>query len=86
MCGSFGLRFAEPERTFYAALWPSGMPRAGNLYTRLDLLSRPLELDCVPAALGDNGDDAAVGAIELRPRLHPVDADALPCSERLPSC
>ena len=50
----------------------------------LDMLSRPLELDCVPTALGDDGDDAAVGAVQLRPRLHPVDADALPCSERLP--
>ena len=50
---------------------------------RLDMLSRPLELDCVPTALGDDGDDAAVGAVQLRPRLQPVDANALPCSERL---
>ena len=50
------------------------------------MLSRPLELDCVPAALDVEGGDAAVGAVQLRPRLHPVDADALPWSERLPGC
>eukprot|EP00964_Phaeocystis_antarctica_P139408 scaffold104192_cov63-Phaeocystis_antarctica.AAC.9 len=47
------------------------------------MLSRPLELDCVPAALGLEGDDAAVGVIELRPRLQPADANALACSKRL---
>ena len=57
-----------------------------DISIRLDMLSRPLKLDCVPPALGDDGDDAAVGTVQLRPRLHPVDADALPCNERLPSC
>ena len=53
---------------------------------RCNMLSRPLERDCVPATLGLEGSDAAVGAVQLRPRLYAMDADALPCSERLPGC
>ena len=53
---------------------------------RLHMLSRPLERDYVPVKLGGKGGDAAVGAVQLRPRLHAMDADALPCSERLPGC
>jgi len=52
----------------------------------LDMPARPLELDGVPAALSVEGGDAAVAAVELRPRLHPADANALPCSERLLGC
>ena len=50
------------------------------------MLSRPLERDYAPTKLGVKGGDAAVGAVQLRPRLHAMDADALPCSERLPGC
>ena len=57
-----------------------------QISTRLDMPARPLELDCVPASLSMEGDDAAIGAVELCPRLHPMDANALPCSERLPGC
>ena len=53
--------------------------------TRLGMLSRPLELNRVPAALGVEGDGTAVGTVQLGSRLHPVDANALP-SERLPGC
>eukprot|EP00964_Phaeocystis_antarctica_P078923 scaffold49115_cov62-Phaeocystis_antarctica.AAC.2 len=50
------------------------------------MLPRPLELDCVPAALSMEGGSAAVGAVELCPRLHPVDAYALREGQCLPGC
>ena len=68
----------------YAAL--CNLAHAGPATTtRLGMLSRPLELNRVPAALGVEGDGTAVGTVQLGPRLHPVDANALP-SERLPGC
>ena len=79
------------ESTLHAALWPPLCARLAScpepeIPTRLDMLVRPLELDRVPAALSVEGGDAAVGAVELCPRLHRVNANALTCSERLPGC
>jgi hypothetical protein len=79
-------RAAMREYRPRCAVWPPGLCGQSLNPTRLDMLVRLLELDRDPAALGVEGDDAAVGAVELCSRLHPADANALPCSERLPGC
>ena len=70
----------------YATLKPP--PPPGDPATRghLDMLARPLELDRVPAALSMEGCGPTVGAIELRPRLHPMGTDALWDCQCLRSC